>query len=155
MSLSEKKIGLDKAIRKARDAFESFQRGTRSDAQEKKLSDELTKLRREAGDRLQEYLETPPDPDPRLALIPIEVHIGSKGCADRYRTPNSSGERDKPQSCLCGPGKCWVTYARRQHEHGQAAMPVEMWVQAGMPDPLPSRSAKRNAFEQKKRAKRV
>lgn len=145
MSLSGKKSALDKAISEARRVFEKLSEESTSEERYVRMVKDFDRLRQEASTALQDYLITPPDPDPRLATIPVGVHIGSKGCADRYRSVSlADGMRDKPQSCLCGPGKCWVTYARNQHENDLPALTMEQWTQAGMPDPLPGKWEKPN-----------
>lgn len=72
-------------------------------------------------------------------LIPIGVHIGSKGCAIRYLMPRGNRHTLTPErSCECPPGCCWVTYARDAHKRGESAMGLKEWVKAGAPMP-PSR----------------
>lgn len=52
--------------------------------------------------------------------IPVGVHIGSKGCRERYSKP----------ICGCPHGRCWVSDARAAHKRGEPAPTTNAWLNA-------------------------
>lgn len=52
--------------------------------------------------------------------IPVGVHIGSKGCRERYSEP----------ICGCPPGRCWVSEAKKAHAEGRPAPTTNAWLNA-------------------------
>ena len=61
-------------------------------------------------------------------MIPLGVHIGSKGCKLRYMT--AAGSPQARLQCGCPPDVCWVTYARAEHAAGRPAMEYKDWLKS-------------------------
>lgn len=70
-------------------------------------------------------------------MIQPSVHIGSKGCGDRYMKPGEPLAESRAAQCKCAAGTCWVDYARAEHKEGRPAMTMADWKAAGAPMPPP------------------
>jgi hypothetical protein len=64
--------------------------------------------------------------------IPVGVHIGSKGCRERYTNTR----------CPCPHGRCWVTEARACHGRGEPAPTTNVWLNEVAAEGMPPGAAR-------------
>lgn len=72
-----------------------------------------------SGNKLEHVND--PAPVHESNLIEVGVHIGSKGCRERYV--------GKHIQCACPQPNCWVTYAKEAHAQGRPSIDYKTWLE--------------------------